>query len=240
MHIEWLKIKNKIKDTEIPFKLLEFLKWKVIDIYRGFKGDKKIHLYGIRCIVGMYGSGKTMTMSYLALKYRKKYGDKIYITSNYGLAIQDFAFDDLSQLTIQYDKPIIFLFDEAQMEFPSTEKILPKPVRQALSLNRKGNGKMIYWASQDEELVHKSFRRLTIEYLQVRTLFKRWTRIRTYLAIDFEQQRNEIDVNKKRKIKPIWRESYIQTDYIRSLYNSFGWDNGEGLKDKLGLKSVKK
>lgn len=240
MHIEWLKIKNKIKDTEIPFKPLEFLKWKVIDIYRGFKGDKKIHLYGIRCIVGLYGAGKSVTMAYLSIKYRKKYGDKIYITSNFGLKTQDFAFTDLSQLTKNYDKPIIFLFDEAQMEFPSTERILPKPVRQALSLNRKGNGKMIYWASQDEELVHKGFRRMTIEYLQVKTLFKRWTRIRTYLAVDFEQQRNEIDVNKKRKIKPISRESFIQTDYIRSLYNSFSWDNGEELKDKEGLKNIKK
>jgi len=234
------KIKNKIKNTTIPIKLLEFIKWKLIDLYRLIKYPQKPHLYGIRCIVGMYGSGKTMTMAYLALKYRKKYGDKIYITSNFGLAIQDFAFNDLEQLTIQYDKPIIFFFDEAQMEFPSSDRVLPKPVRQALSLNRKGNGKMIYWASQDEELVHKGFRRLTIEYLQVKTLFKRYTRIRTYLAMDYEQMRAEVDVNKKRKIKPIWRESYIQSDYIRSLYNSFGWDNGEKLKDNLGLKSVKK
>lgn len=232
--------KRIIKETETPFKLLNFTKWKLIDLYRFFKYKPKPHLFGIRCITGMYGQGKTMAMSYIALQYRNKYKDNIYICSNYGLGIQDFAFSDIKQLTESYDKPILFFFDEVQNEFPATEKVFPKPVRQALTLNRKGNGKMIYWASQDHELVHKTFRRLTIEFGQVRTLFKRYTRIRWYLPYDYQLLFEENDIDKKRKIRPIKKESFIQTDYIRGLYNSYGWDNGESLKDSTGLLKITK
>lgn len=232
-------VKKILKEIKLP-KLLDFLRWKSIDLYRFIKYKPPIHLYGVRCVCGLYGMGKTITMSQIALNYREKYKDKIYICSNYGLAIQDFPFTDVSQLTETYNKPIIFLFDEVQNEFPSTEKVLPKPVRQALSLNRKGNGKMIYWASQDAELVHKTFRRLTIEYLQVKTILKRYTKVRTYMALDYLALSEENDIKKRIKIRPIKTFSFVQSDFVRNLYNSFGWDNGEALTDKEGLKNIKK
>ena len=235
-----INIKKIIKDYEIPFLPLEFIKWKLIDLYRAIKYPKKPHLYGIYCLAGLYGQGKTVTMCKIALDYKKKFGDDILISTNFGFALQDFAFTDIKQLTEQYSKPIVFFFDELQNEFPATEKVFPKPVRQALTLNRKGNGKMIYWASQDFELVHKTFRRLTLQYGQVRTLMGRFTRIRWYLATDYQLLSEENDVKKRMKIRPIRKQKFVQSDYIRSLYNSFGWDNGESLKDSLSLKEIKK
>lgn len=231
-------IKKTLKNIKLP-KLLDFFRWRLIDLYRFVKYKPPIHLYGVRCITGMYGMGKTITMSKLALDYKEKYGDAIYICSNYGLSIQDFAFEDIAQLTYEYDKPCLFFFDEVQNEFPSTEKILPKGVRQALSLNRKGHGKMIYWASQDAELVHKTFRRLTIEYLQVKTIFKRYTKVRTYMSLDYQNLIQEVDIKKRMKIHPIKTFSFIQSDYVRDLYNSYGWNNGESLTDSEGIKLKK-
>lgn len=213
----------------------EFLKWKSIDIYRYIKDKPSPHLFGVRCITGMYGQGKTMAMTWIALNYKKKYGDNILISTNYGLGIQDFPFTDISQLTVQYDKPIIFFFDEVQNEFPSSDRNFPKPVRQALTLNRKGNGKMIYWSSQDHELVHKNFRRLTIEFGLVRTLSKRYTRVRWYFPPDYQKLFEENNYDKKMKIKPFKTDKFIQTDYIRSLYNSYSWDNGESLEDNNSI-----
>lgn len=224
-----MDIKNKIKDIKFPF-LLEFFKWKIIDIRRRVKFGKAPHLYGIRCVTGMYGCGKTVSMTKIALDYRKKYGDKVFICTNFGLSIQDFPFNSLDQLILQYDKPIIFMWDEVQNDFPANEKNFPKEVRQALTLNRKGNGKMFYWASQDHELVHKTIRRLTIEYGHVKTIFGRITRIKWYHDYDYKILFENDDINKKMKIHPFKRDKFIQTDYIRSLYNSFGWDNGEKLK----------
>lgn len=223
------KILYKLRDYEFKIKFIEFWKWKFIDIYRSFKHTQKLHLYGIRCITGMYGCGKTVTMTKLAYDLRCKYGDNIYITSNFGLSIQDFPFNSIDLLTKQFDKPVVYFWDEVQNDFPATDKNFPRPVRQALTLNRKGNGKMIYWASQDHELVHKTVRRLTIEYLQVKTIFKRLTKVKTYDSYDYQLLFEENDINKKIKIRPIRRFSFVQSDKIRNMYNSYGWDNGEEL-----------
>ena len=225
-----MKFLYYIRDKEIKIKLLEFLKWKIIDLRRNIKYGNKPHLYGVRCITGMYGCGKTVTMTKLAMEYREKYGDDIYITTNFGLGIQDFPFEHISQTIEQYDKPIIFMWDEVQNDFPATEKNFPKEVRQALTLNRKGNGKMFFWASQDHELVHKTIRRLTIEYGLVKTILSRFTRVKWYRSDEYRILFEETDINKKMKIHPFKRQSFVQTDYIRGLYNSYGWDNGEKLK----------
>lgn len=220
---------KKIKEFTFKPMLLELLKWKFIDVRRVRKYGRKVHLYGVRCITGMYGCGKTITMSKIALDYRNKYGDDIYICSNFGFGLQDFPFTNLKQLTEQYDKPIIFLWDEVQNDFPATEKNFPKEVRQALTLNRKGNGKMFFWASQDHELVHKTIRRLTIEYGMVKTIFGRLTKVRWFHDYDYQKLFEENDLDKKLKIRAFKREVFVQTDFIRELYNSYGWDNGEKL-----------
>ena len=224
------KIRNWIKTTEFHPLFLELLKWKIIDVYRYKKYGKKPHLFGIRCITGMYGCGKTMTMTKIASDYRKKYGDSIYICSNFGLSIQDFPYTSLDQLDKQYDKPIIFFWDEVQNDFPATEKVFPAPVRKALTLNRKGNGKMFFWASQDHELVHKTIRRLTIEYGVTRTRFGRYTKVRWYFSDDYIAIFEEKDIDKKIKIRPFKVDKFVQTDELRNMYNSFGWDNGEKVR----------
>ncbi len=221
---------EKIKDFTFKPMILELIKWKIIDIIRFKKYGKKPHLYGVRCVTGMYGCGKTVTMTKIAIDYRNKFGNDIYICSNFGLSIQDFPFTSISQTIEQYDKPIIFLWDEVQNDFPATEKVFPKEVRQALTLNRKGNGKMFYWASQDHELVHKTIRRLTIEYGLVKTLFGRFTRVKWYHDYDYQRLFEENSIEKKIKIKPFKRDKFVQTDYLRSMYNSFSWDNGEKLQ----------
>jgi len=224
----YYKIKQKIKNMKLPL-LLDLIKWVIIDIRRNIKFGKKLHLYGIRCIAGMYGQGKTTVLSHLGVEFRQKYKDKIYISSNYGFALQDFPYTDIRQISKVYDKPIIFLWDEVQNDFPATDRVFPPEVRKALTLNRKGNGKMFYWCSQDAELVHKTIRRLTIRTGLVRTLFGRYTRVKWYLQEDFLQLTEEIDPDKKRKIHPIGKDKFIQTDYLRSLFNSYGIDNGEKL-----------
>lgn len=226
-----IDLREFIKDLKLKPMFLDLIKWKLIDLYRLVRYGRKVHLYGVRCVTAMYGCGKTMSMTYLALNLREKYKNEIYICSNYGLSIQDFPFTSIKQLTDQYDKPVVFFWDEVQNDFPATDKVFPKPVRQALTLNRKGNGKMIYWASQDHELVHKTIRRLTIEYGETKTLFGRLTRIKWYRKDDYQKKFEELDIKKKMKIHPFKKQKFIQTDKMRNMYNSYGWDNGEKLEN---------
>lgn len=225
--------KTKIKNKKIKNLILELIKWKLIDIYRAKKYGIKKHMYGIRCITGMYGCGKTMAMSKIAIDLRVKHGDSIYICSNYGLGLQDFEFTDVKQTIVQYDKPIVFFWDEVQNDFPSSDRNFSKDLLKALTLNRKGNGKSFYWASQDHELVHKTIRRLTIEYGIVKTLFGRLTVLKWYHDFDYQKMFDSTDIKQKIKIRPIKKLKFIQDDYIRNLYNSFAWDNGEKIKESV-------
>lgn len=230
LQLKLLKLKIKFKYFNFRPIILDLIKWKLIDTYRLFKlKDKPVHLYGIRCLCGMYGQGKTTAMTYEAFRLRNKYGDRVYICSNYGLTFQDFPFISIDQISKHYDKPIVFFWDEVQNDFPATDKVFPKEVRQALTLNRKGNGKMFYWASQDHELVHKTIRRLTIEYGEVKTLLKRLTRIRWYKKLDYEALFEQLDIDKRRKIHPFRVDKFIQDDVLRAQFKSFQVDNGEKL-----------
>lgn len=236
-----IKIKQFIKNLTLPL-LLEFIKWKAIDLYRFIRYRKTmdLHLFGIYCFAGLYGQGKTVCMTREALKLRKKYGDRIYICSNYGLGIQDFPLDNVQKLLADYDKPIIFFIDELQTIFPANDissKFLPQEILDVLSFNRKGFGKRLYWSSQDHELVSKGFRRMTIQYGECRTRFGRYSRVKWYFPYDYQNLFDQNDVNLKMRIKPIKTERFVQTDYLRSLFNSYKRTTESKI---AGIKELKK
>ena len=230
-----MNVKKFLLDFEFPnvflLKFFNLLKWKLVDFYRFFHHKLDLHLYGVYCITGLYGCGKTVSMTYLANEYRNKYKDKILICTNFGFKNQDFPFISLRQLNYQYDRPIIYFFDEVQNIFPSSNRDFNPLVLEALTLNRKGHGKRVYWASQDHELVHKSFRRLTLKFGLVKTIFGRFTSLRWFNAIDYQRYFEQINYKKRLQLRASKRISFVQTDYLRSLYNSYGWDNGERVGD---------
>ena len=205
-------------------KLLSFLKWKFIDIYRGFKNrkDKKIHLYGIYGFFGLPGHGKTISMSYELLSLRQRYGNDIYIFTNYGFDYEDKPFDNWRMLLDEYDKPAVFAWDEVQNEFNSRDfKNFPVELLTLLTQNRKGNGKRIYYTAQRYNRVDKVFRELSFLVGDCRTIMGRYTRVRWFDTEDYEMLLSSPDVNKRMKIKPRKKLSFIQTDFIRDCYNSF-------------------
>ena len=53
--------------------------------------------------------------------YRKQYGDRIYITTNFNYKNQDFEFKTWKMLLQPYDKPIVVAWDEVQNEFNSRD-----------------------------------------------------------------------------------------------------------------------
>ena len=69
--------------------------------------DKQLHLWGIYGYFGLCGQGKTITMVKRLNDIKKKYGDKVLITTNFGYKNEDFEFTDWILLTKKYDKPLI-------------------------------------------------------------------------------------------------------------------------------------
>lgn len=204
------------------FWTLKVLRLNLIDLWRFFRNPKKVHLYGIWLYCGLYGQGKTMALTEYLTRMRKKYGDKIYISTNYGFKDEDFPLTNWKDLLTEYDKPVVFGYDEIQNEFNSRDyKNFPYELVKLLTQNRKGNGKQIVGTAQRYGRVDKTIRELCTHVVECKKAwFGRVTKTRSYDVEDYEQFLHEVDVMKKRKI-PYKRYKFIQTDELRNAYDSF-------------------
>lgn len=224
----------------VPFAgILRFIIFKIKDIIS--KKDDVLRIYGIYGYFGLWGQGKTIAMTKELLDLRKKYGDKIYICTNYHFALQDFEFNDWKQLLVSYDKPLIVAWDEVQNEFTSRNfKTFPVQLLTVLTQNRKGNGIRILYSAQRWERVDKVFRELTYLCYECKTRFKRLTGIKGYDWEDYEQLKVTKQVDFKLKIHPVKRKLFVQTDYLRSLFDSFKMLQSAKNKDLIGLEEIKR
>lgn len=224
-------------------KLPVFIYWKVVDYIRLCKHpDMSVHLYGIWLYCGLYGQGKTMALTEYLTRMRAQYGDKIYISTNYGFSGEDFPLLSWRELLTTYDRPVIFGYDEIQNEFNSRDyKNFPYELVRLLTQNRKGHGKQIVGTAQRYCRVDKVIRELCTHVVECHTLFGRWTFLRRYDVEDYEQLLHQTDVMKKRKI-PKRRYSFIQTDKLREAYDSYQMLESAATKEyvsaaeKLGLR----
>lgn len=125
--------------------VFQFFYWKIKDIVGFLKNPRKtLHLYGIWLYCGLYGGGKTMALTQYLTRMRQRYGDKIYISTNYGFKGEDFPLENWKELLTEYDRPVIFGYDEIQNEFNSRDyKNFPYELVRLLTQNRKGHGKQI-------------------------------------------------------------------------------------------------
>ena len=206
-------------------KLFQLVYWLFKDKIKKIKTkkqDRPVHLYGIIGFFGLPGKGKTMALVNQLENYRKKYGDKIYITTNFNYKNEDFPFKSWKMLLKPYDKPIVVAWDEVQNEFNSRDfKTFPVTLLTLLTQNRKGNGIQILYTAQRYNRVDKVFRELSHWAVECSTLWGRLTRLKWYHWMDYEQLNQAVGVDLKMSIKPIKRESFIQTDILRDLYDSY-------------------
>lgn len=206
---------------QLPF-LVKVWYWLAKDIHKLFTQPKKVHLYGIWLYCGLYGQGKTMALTEYLTRMREKYGDKIYISTNYGFKGEDFPLDTWKDLLTEYDRPVIFGYDEIQNEFNSRDyRNFPYELVKLLTQNRKGHGKQIVGTAQRYGRVDKTIRELCTHVVECKKgWFGRVTKLKKYDVEDYEMFINEIDIMKKRKI-PCQRYRFIQTDELRDAYDSF-------------------
>lgn len=231
------KIYKAINEYKIklPFiKLFTLIFFLIKDVFK--KKDKSLRIYGIYGYFGLWGQGKTIAMTKELLELRQKYGDQIYIASNYGFALEDFAFTDWQQLLETYDKPLVVAWDEVQNEFTSRNfKTFPVQLLTILTQNRKGNGIRILYSAQRWERVDKVFRELTYLCYECKTRFGRLTGIKGYYWEDYEELKVTKQVDFRMKIHPKDRRIFVQTDYLRSLFDSYKMLQSAKSKDLLGL-----
>lgn len=193
-----------------------------LTIYDRYKQKANLHLYGIYGFFGLPGEGKTISMSRRLNEYREKYGQDIYIMTNYNYDKQDMAFSSWTQLLKTYDKPLVVAWDEVQNEFSAREyKNFPIQLLTLLTQNRKGHGIQILYTSQRWHFVDKTFRSLTMGCYDCHTWLGRYTYGLCYRPDDYDQKCNTVNVDNKTKIRAIDNFSFIQTNKERECFDSF-------------------
>lgn len=223
-------LKNFIKKIKLPT-LLEILKWNLIDMYRFYKNKDRQKSFvketGIYILTGQTGGGKSTLSVKLIDDLISKYGrENLLICSNTNLVGQDFKVTHWMDLTLFYNKPLIFLYDECNQDFGQfayrDAKGDSEKMRTALTQNRKGNGKKILAISQDYNMLANDFRRLAKRVYWCKTIFGgRYSRAKIYDTMEYEQMINDTDINKKMKAKKLGTISVVQTDEFRQKYESF-------------------
>lgn len=184
--------------------------------------DKPVHLFGIYGFFGLPGKGKTMAMSKYLQDMRAKYGDKIYIMTNYFYVDQDFVFSSWKDLLKEYDKPLICAWDEVQNEFNSRDfKSFPIALLTLLTQVRKKNGIQILYTAQRWHFVDKNFRSLSFGCYECNTFMGRYTFAKMYDPVDYDNLCSQSDYEKRRRIRPQKVMDFLQTDLLRNCYDSY-------------------
>ena len=214
--------KNKIKvysNEGFTTKFIKFIGLKFYDIYQMLKNGREFDQYGITLFVGDQGSGKSMAMTEELERLRVQF-PKALIVTNYGYIHEHKQFNDWNDF---FDirngvEGVIFAIDEIQNEFHSKAwKNFPEELLGEITQQRKQKVKIFATAQVWEDVVVQ-LRRQTLFVAECSTLAKRWTRVRCYKRSDYDRLKNT--VSGREKIVKVYSRSFIQNDYIRSLYDT--------------------
>lgn len=216
-------LKNK-KIIDWVFKFLLFIRVVFFDILKFFKNGRKrpFKYFGVRVFCGRQGAGKTIGMVWYLERIRKQYPKcKIYTNFEYEHATGLLTgLNDLLEFRNGEDG-VVFAIDEIQNEFSSTaSKDFPESILSTITMQRKQKI-CILTTAQTFTRMAKPLREQTFQVVDCRTVLGRWTSLRAYHADDYNTFVDNPTPEKKFKCKKVWRDSFIQTDDLRSLYDTW-------------------
>lgn len=207
-------------------KLFLFFKYTIKDIKRekqfAKQGKKIFKPFGLTMFTGPQGSGKTIGMVDYVLNLKKEYPNcKLY--SNFEIAGQDGKLKSLNDL-LKFrngEDGIIFCIDEIQNEFSAaTSRNFPETLLSTLTQQRKQRIHIVA-SSQVFTRVAKPIREQCYCVCDCRTFWNRWTRVRAYPADEYNSIIDSNNLDKKRKLRKLWKKSFIQTDELRNKYDTY-------------------
>ena len=199
--------------------LIDFLRWKLYDFLILLIEGRKFNLYGVTCFCGRQGSGKTLGIVETLEDIRIKYPDCI-IATNINYIHEDIKLTSWLQLLYlrNGDDGVVFVIDEVQNNGLDWTKF-PETLLQVITMQRKQKIK-IFLSSQVYKNVVIQLRRQCYEVVECKTFFGRWTKHRCYDADEYNTIIDVATPNKRIRMHKKWKHSYIQSNYLRSLYDT--------------------
>lgn len=223
------KISKFIENIYIPviniffihfiFMLLDFLRWKFYDLLIFLINGKKFNFFGVSCFCGRQGSGKTIGVVREVERIKAAYPECITCT-NVDYVKQDVKLTSWLQLLElrNGEKGVIFVIDEIQNQGLDWNNF-PTTLLAVITQQRKQKIK-IFVTAQVYKTVPIQIRRQCFDVIECKTFFGRWTRYKCY---DAEEYNNVIDTptpEKKFRLPKKYKDSFIQSNYIRKLYDT--------------------
>lgn len=220
------KNKKQNKEFEVLFEQKALRKFFLF-IFRFFKdikksfGKKKFNEYGLSCFVGRQGSGKTISMVTELERIRRDFPN-VKIMTNFGYIHEDEPLDDWQQLLdCRHEHGIVFAIDEIQNEFDVYDtRNFNLDILKVITQQRK-QGIKIFASSQVFTRVSKPLREQCYEVIECYTLLGRWTFSKCFDADDYNTIIDNPTPEKKEKIHRKWRRNFVQSDVVRSKYDSY-------------------
>ena len=203
-------------------KLCDFIRWKLVDFCYLLINGKQFNLFGVTMFCGRQGSGKTISMVEMLDRIKREFPDCIIVT-NFGYINQDYHLTDWRQLLEirNGENGVVFAIDEIQNEYDNSKwQDFPEGILSVITQQRKQRIKILL-TSQVYTRVVKQIREQCFEVVECKTLFGRWTREKCFDAEDYNLLIDNPNPEKKFKMPKMWRYSFIQSDFIRNLYNSY-------------------
>ena len=200
----------------------KFFYYKYLDLLNAKKDYFK--LYGLRLYCGRQGAGKTIGLVYDLERYRKRY-PRVKIYTNFGYKHQTAPLTSLNDLLNPSLKNgtdgVIFAIDEIQNEFScANSKDFPETLLSQVTQQRKQRV-CILATSQVFTRVAKPLREQCFIVVVCQTLFSRYTRLKYYDADAYIEYADNPSRDKLRKLRKKDYQSFVQTDSLRDLYNSY-------------------
>ncbi len=199
----------------------KFIFYFIKDQIYYFKYGYGFRLYGFKMLCGRQGDGKTMAAMYLLDKWRKKY-PKAKIYTNIDYKYQDgrlTGFKDLLEIENGTDGVIFFIDEISSSLSTNAWKYFPEELLSEICQQRKQR-KVILATAQVYTRVVKQVREQCYEVMNCRTYGERLSNIVCYDAASYDDYINASN-SKKRKIVPKWRRAYVQTEELRTCYDTF-------------------
>lgn len=217
----------KIPVIEFPIlrffsKFVDFIRWEIYDFLMLLINGRKFNLYGLTIFCGRQGGGKTISMVEYLDRMKDKFPD-CKIVTNFNYIRQDMPFTDWRQFTEVRNglDGVIFAIDELQNEYNSNNwQDFPEELLSTVTMQRKQRIKIVA-TSQVFTRVVKQLREQCYEVVECKTILGRWTRQKCFDADDYNSIVDSLTPKRKFQTRKKWRYSFIQSNNIRSLFDSY-------------------
>lgn len=185
--------------------------YSVVDVYLYFKYKKwkEFNLYGIDIFVGMFGHGKTLSMTHRAMQIYKKYGDDVRFISNYKLVgipyIPLINFNQLVDLGNEDPegrkyKGTVVLIDEVE-NILNNRNYSKFPLALLHSLTQQRKLKLYIMSSAQRFFTVDKYWRILCNHVFNCNKYWRFQHVEVYDAWDLENAMNYRDI---KRIGNIW------------------------------------